>query len=123
MTTHISEDLLGVVATVDLSIPAYKYKVVNLNGTLAAGPALAAGILKYGANSGGTASVIVHGITKVFIGAAVSTLGFPLTVTTSGYVIAASSGGVCFGRAFTTGASGDIISAAMDFTAIGASVI
>jgi hypothetical protein len=123
MTTHISEDLYGVVATVDLSIAAYKYKVINLNGTLAAGPNLAAGILKYGANSGGTASCVIHGVTKAFAGAAVGTVGYPLTVTTSGYLIAASSGGVSIGRALATCASGDIFSAALDFTFLGASVI
>jgi hypothetical protein len=123
MTTHITEDLYGVVATVDLSAPALRYKIINLNGTLAAGPNLAAGILKYGANSGGTASAITFGITKAFAGAAVGTVGYPLTVTTSGYLIAASSGGVTIGRALATCASGDIVSATVDFRMLGASVI
>lgn len=123
MTTHISEEMYGVVATVDLSSPALKYKIINLNGTLAANATQAAGILKYGANSGGTASVVAYGITKAFAGAAVSTVGFPITVTTSGYLIAASSGGLTVGRAMATCASGDIVSAAVDFRMLGASVI
>lgn len=123
MTTHISEDLLGIAATVDLSSAALRYKIINLNGTLASGPALAGGILKYGATSGGTASAVTYGITKAFAGAAISTVGFPITVTTSGYLIAASSGGVTIGRAMATCASGDIFSAAVDFRVLGVSVI
>lgn len=121
MTTHINETFLAVRATQDLS--GFKYRAVTFGGVVAASPAAAAGILKSGCTSGYDASVIHSGLTKVQIGAAVSTAGFPLTITTSGFAIAASSGGLTCGRALSTGASGDIIEAALNFGTIAASVV
>lgn len=113
MTTHISETLLAVRATQDLT--GFKYRAVTFGGAVAATSLAAAGLLKYGCNSGYDASVIIEGITKGQIGAAVSTAGYPLMITTSGYLIAATSGQVTVGRAISTGASGDLIEVLADF--------
>jgi hypothetical protein len=121
MTTHIRENLLGVRATQDLT--GFKYRAVTYGGAVAATAAAAAGLLKYGCNSGYDASVVTDGITKAQIGAAVSTLGFPITITTSGFVIAASSGGLTIGRALSVGNSGDLIEVSVDFTDLSASVV
>ena len=54
------------------------------------------------------------GVVKGWAGAAVTTVGYPVTVTTSGFLIAASSGGQCVGRAFAAAASGDLFPVLMD---------
>lgn len=121
MTTHISEEIFQVQAGADLSGSASRYKVVLLNGTIAAAAAVTrlAGILKYGNNSGYNCGVVYDGITKAIVGGAVSTLGWPLKVANSGFLIAAASGdnGVCarlWGE--TIPASGDVAQVLCDFT-------
>lgn len=112
-------DVMTVQATTDLDGDGAKFKAITLNGTIAASPNLAAGILRHGAKSGGHVSVVYRGITKVLAGGAVSTVGFPLTVTTSGFIVAASSGGVSIGRAIDTCASGDLFRAHVNFENLG----
>jgi hypothetical protein len=119
MAVDNDHDLMTVAATADLDADAVKFKAVTLSGTIAATSNLAAGILRHGAKNGGHVSVVYRGITKVLAGAAVSTVGFPLTVTTSGFIIAASSGGASIGRAIDTCASGDLVRAHVDFANIG----
>lgn len=121
MTTHIKETILAVRAAADLS--GFKYRAVTLGGLVAAAPGLAAGLLKYGCTSGYDASVIIDGITKGQIGAAISTVGYPLTVTTSGFLVAATSGQQTIGRALATGASGDLIEVAVDFNQLAISIV
>lgn len=123
MATDLDFDLIQVAATADLSGEGSKFKAVTIGGTIAATPLLAAGILRHGAQSGGTLSVAHRGVFKALFGAAVSTVGYPLTVTTSGWVIAASSGGATIGRSLSTVASGDLAKAMFDFAVLGYSTV
>lgn len=119
MATDLAYKAFPVAATEDLSDPSRRFKAVNIGGTIAASANLAGGILRNAPKSGETAELIFEGITKVLAGAAVSTLGFPLTITTSGFIIAASSGGASIGRALETCSSGDLVQAMVDFTNLG----
>jgi hypothetical protein len=115
MTTEQKTNLMTVTATEDLSVATARYHAVSLAGLIVASTSRAAGVLRFGASSGQQASVIYQGIAKVMAGAAVTTLGYPLTITTSGWFIAASSGGAMVGRALAAAASGDLIPAHVDF--------
>lgn len=119
MTTHIHEEFYGISATEDLSVAGAKYKCVTLNGTIAQSTVRAFGILKYGASSGGNASVVYEGLTKAYVGGAVSTVGWPLTVSASGWVTAAASGNHTIGRVLAVAASGDVAAVAVDFKSTG----
>lgn len=123
MTTDLSFESMPVTATEDLSAAAQRFKGVTLNGTIAANNLRAAGILRSGGKTGETVSVIYEGITKVVVGAAVNTVGYPLKLTTSGFVIAAASGDLTFGRSVTTAASGDLMQAMVDFKTLGYSIV
>jgi hypothetical protein len=115
MTTEQKCELMTVTAAQDLTVADALYHAVTLAGTIAANTSRVAGVLRFKASSGQQASVIYQGIAKVMAGAAVTTLGYPLTVTASGWFIAASSGGAMVGRALTAAASGDLLSAHVDF--------
>ena len=114
MTTHIREETLQVVATEDLSAAAMRYKAVTYAGTIAADNKRPAGIMKYGANSGSAATIIVEGITKADVTGTVTTIGWPLKATTSGWLTAAASGDQVIGRALTAAASGDRVALTLD---------
>ncbi len=116
MTTHIREESYQVVATEDLLAAALKYKAITLNGTIAADTRLAAGLLRTSVQSGGHATAVYAGLTKVWAAGAVGTPGFPLTITTSGFAAVCVSGGYSVGRFLATCASGDLVPAAVDFT-------
>lgn len=115
--------LIQVTAGADLDGEDVKFKAVTLAGTIAATPLLAAGILYHGAKNSEQLSVAYEGVFKALFGAAVNTVGYPLTVTTSGWVIAASSGGATIGRSRATVASGDLATAFFDFTQLGYSTV
>jgi hypothetical protein len=115
MTTEQKCELMTVTAAQDLTVADALYHAVTLAGTIAASTSRVAGVLRFKASSGQQASVIYQGIAKVMAGAAVTTLGYPLTVTASGWFVAASSGGAMVGRALTAAASGDLLSAHVDF--------
>jgi len=121
MTTHIREEILQVTAAEDLSTAAMRYKVVTWGGTIAANVKQMAGILKFGANSGGVASVVVEGYTKGDCAIAISTAGWPLKATTSGWLTAAASGDQVLGRYIgqVATASGDRIPIGLDARALG----
>ncbi len=123
MATDLDMDLIQITAGADLDADAVKFKAVTLAGTIAATPLLAGGILRHGAKNGETVSLAYKGTFKALFGAAVSTVGYPLTVTTSGFIIAASSGGASVGRSLTTVASGDLAKAMFDFSVLGYSVV
>lgn len=91
------------------------FKGLTFGGTIAANPLQAAGIIRSTAKAGVGVGVVYEGITKVKVGAAVSTIGYPLTLTASGFVIAATSGSPSIGRAMATAASGDLLKAMVDF--------
>jgi hypothetical protein len=123
MATDLEMKLLQVVAGADLDGEGVKFKAITLNGTVAATPLQAAGVLRYGAKNGETVSVAHRGEFKALFGAAVNTVGYPLTVTTSGWIIAASSGGASIGRSRSTCASGDLALAFFDFSQLGYSTV
>lgn len=115
MTITLKNDVLSVAAADDFTPAAMRYKAVTFGGTIAAAYTRAAGILVSSVKSGETASVAYHGITKAYAAAAVSTIGFPLKITTSGFLTVAASGDPTIGRALTTAASGDLIPVAINF--------
>lgn len=119
MTIESEFSVWNVTAAEDLSGAGALYKIVSIAGTIAAGPSLAVGVLRSKNISGGQVSAVFKGITKVVLGAAVTTPGYPfVTAATSGFAIAASSGGVHHGRLLNTGAvaSGDLVTALVDFS-------
>ncbi len=121
MTIHNRTEAYTVTAAEDLSAASSLYKGITLAGTLMPANAAAgassrvAGINVTQAKSGEQASYVYEGIVKVYAGAAVSTLGYPLAVGSSGFVFAAASGNWHCGRAVTTAASGDLFVAFVDF--------
>ena len=123
MSTDQDLKLIQVTAAADLDADAVKFKAITLAGTIAATPLLAAGILRHGAKNGEQVSVAYEGVFKAQFGTAVGTVGYPLTVTTSGFVIAASSGGATVGRSISVTASGDIAKAFFDFKSLGYSTV
>lgn len=118
MSTEQKFDLLTVTAAQDLTVADCLYHAVSLAGTIVGSTSRVAGVLRSKCTSGQQASVVYQGLAKVMAGAAVTTLGYPLTVTASGWFIAASSGGATIGRALTAAASGDLIPAMVDFNTI-----
>lgn len=111
MTTHIKEEAIQVVATEDLT-PG-RHKVITFNGTIAQAAdraARAAGVCRFVVTSGGHTGAIYDGITKAYVGGAVSTPGWPLMVANSGYLIVATSGQLSCARLAqnAAAASGDL---------------
>lgn len=117
MTTELQHKLLQVTAGQDLDTAGFRFKAITVGGTIAASANYQAlGILRHGGKSGETVSAVIEGITKVYAGAAITSGGLPLKITTSGFIIAAASGDVSIGRALTPCASGDLVQAMVDFT-------
>lgn len=94
MTTHIRHELRQIVAAEDLSGVGAQFKAVTLDGTIcqAASNKKFAGILWHGGVSSAFVSVAYDGLSKAYVGAAVSTVGFPLKVANSGFLVPANSG-------------------------------
>lgn len=115
MTTEEKFDATTVPASVVVTNDML-WKAITYGGTIAALPGPAAGIIRSTAQKVGQGVTAVYqGISKVKAGAAITSLGAPLTITTSGFVIAAASGGAHIGRAMETCASGDLVKAYLDF--------
>lgn len=121
MTVHVTEQIFQVTAAEDLSTAAMRYKAVTIAGTIAGNVKNVAGLLKFGANSGGFAGVIIAGITKADCAIAISTPGWGLKATTSGWLTAAASGDQIVGRYMgqTATASGDRIPIWLDAMGVG----
>lgn len=119
-TVHVRENELTVTATEDLS--GAQYKLITLAGTIQQSGSLGrvAGICKFWASSGYQASAVYEGLTKAFVGAAVSTPGWGLKAANSGWLTPCLPGSleVTIGRFIgsTAAASGDIIPIALDVT-------
>jgi hypothetical protein len=118
MTTTQVQELYNVTAGQDLTPDSCLFHAVSLAGLIVANTSRVAGVLVTKGLSGEQVSYVRTGVTKVMAGAAVTTLGYPLVITTSGWFIAASSGGAMVGRALTAAASGDLLSAEVDFNTI-----
>lgn len=123
MATDLHFEALSVAATVDLSGLGVRFKAITFGGAIAANNETAAGILRHQGRSGETVSVMYQGIFKAQFGTAVSTPGYPLRITTSGFVVAATSGGSTIGRAMAAVGSGDVAQAMFDFRTLGYSVV
>ena len=120
MTIHRDQTLMTVQAGADLSGVASRFKVVTIGGTICSAALVkqAAGILWHGGETGQGVSVVRSGITKALSGVAISTVGYPITTADSGFLALTVSGGMTFGRALETCASGDLVSVLVDFTNI-----
>lgn len=123
MATDLEYKIMPVVATVDLSGSGVDFKAVTFGGAIAPSNLQAAGILRNGGKIGETVSVMYQGVFKAQFGTAVNTAGYPLAITTSGFVIAGSSGSSTIGRSIAISASGDIAQAYFDFRNLGYSVV
>jgi len=94
-----------------------QYHVINISGTLAANGNEAAGVLMNKPSQAGLgAQVGVHGVMKGKAGAAIAA-GAPVRVTTSGWLITATSGQPVSGKNFKRAAvsSGETFSFLGDF--------
>lgn len=117
MTTHIKEELFQVPAQADLTAKSAMHHAISLiSGTITPTALAAIGVLKSNGLSGNNVAVCYQGITKLAVGAAVDTAGYPITVTTSGWFAAATSGQFVVGRSLSTAASGDLMAAMVNFT-------
>lgn len=114
MTTEENFSQTAVAAAIEITQDML-FKGITFGGTIAATPLQAAGIIRSTAKIGVGVGVVYDGITKVKVGAAVTTPGYPLTLTTSGFVIAATSGSPSIGRAMAAAASGDLLKVLVDF--------
>jgi hypothetical protein len=116
VTTHIKEEKLQVAAQADLTADSAMHHAISLiSGTITPTARETIGVLKSNALSGNNVAVCYWGVTKVAAGAAVGSAGAPLTVTTSGWFTGATSGMYTIGRSLATAASGDLLSAMVDF--------
>ena len=102
-------------------ISGAQYKAVEIDGTVAATPAVAVGLLQNKPKSGEDATLGYQGRSRYWAGAAVAA-GAQLMVTTSGYLITVTSGSATCGRALGAVSSGGIGEAIVNFAA-NASVI
>jgi hypothetical protein len=120
MTTDNKFSEYTIVAGANLDTPASRFKAVTIAGTIAAAvDSNAAGILRHGGKTGESLGVIYEGITKVLAGAAITSGGLPIKITTSGFIISAVSGDLTIGRSLSFCASGDLVQAFVDFKNLG----
>lgn len=79
------------------------YKGVNFNTGLFANSGIGAnGILQHAGGSEDHVSLAIDGVSKVVYSTAISTIGMPLTLTTSGFMTLAASGDYVNGHNLTT---------------------
>lgn len=116
MATENQFMAITIAAGADLS--AARYKAVAVGGTIAADTSAIGLLQNVPGASGRHASVGVSGVMKGYAGAAVSA-GARLTVTTSGWLITATSanidGGFTVGKALEAANSGDLFKGLFDF--------
>lgn len=119
MTIEQRVQYLNIVASEDFTVAGKLHKAVALNGTIANNARDVCGFVKSKTPSGAGLRVGDGGVIKVFAGAAVSTVGYPVTVTTSGFVIAAPVGSATIGKAFAVANSGDLFPIQADCANVG----
>lgn len=116
MTTELGTQLRQLIAGADLS--GLEWKVVTLDGIIcsAANFNRAAGILRHGNPASYHVSAVCAGITKAFMGAACSSVGWPLKIANSGWLSPCASGDFSIGRlSNATCSSGDLAQVSVDF--------
>ena len=84
-------DIIHVAAGADFRAGNEQHKALAIGGTIAATTLAARGLLQNKPNTGEDGSLLVHGFSKFVAGAAVAA-GARVMVTTSGYIITATSG-------------------------------
>lgn len=114
MTTTVKEEVLTIIAGEDLRSADKKYKLVSIAGTLTNNTRLAAGLLLGSVNSGQHAGAVYQGVSKAWAAAAVTTIGWPFSATTSGWTTNAVSGAYSLGRYLDTCNSGDVVRVLID---------
>lgn len=93
-----------------------QYKAFQIDGTIAENNSEAMGLLNNKPNTGHDMSLTYHGRSPFLAGGAV-TAGGSLKVTTSGFIIAVTSGDISCGKALFTVASGACGRGVFDFAA------
>lgn len=102
-------------AGADLIDSASLYKAVAVGGTIAANNSTAFGLLQSKGKTGEGVTVGYFGEMKAYAGASISA-GAKLMITTSGFVISATSGTIGVGKALEAANSGDLFRGLFDFT-------
>lgn len=117
MSTSGVNSAISVVAGADLS--AFQYKIVAVDGTLAATNAVALGVLQNKPKINEYASVAYAGHMKAYVGGGSIAAGDQLAVTTSGYLIknVTSTSGIV-GRALKAATSGSLCEFVGDFATV-----
>lgn len=91
-----------------------QFKAIAVGGTIAAASATTIGLLQNKPKNGEDAQVLYLGPGKGVAGAAI-TAGARVMVTTSGYLIACTSGHVPVGKAIATAVSGGVFEGLFNF--------
>lgn len=92
------------------------YKAVrNKTGSFASNGQEAVGLLQYGADEDGYASIAVSGVSKFVAADTISSADMLLTVTTSGYMKVAVSGDWIVGRNLYSVTSGGVVAGLFNF--------
>lgn len=102
----------------DYHLDGDQYKAMGLDGDVAGTVADAAGVMQNKPKSGEEASIAYLGLSKFRAGGAVSK-GEELTVASSGFLVAASSGDRTVGRARFAASSGAVGRGVMNFASPG----
>ncbi|TFG39546.1 MAG: hypothetical protein E4H42_05800 [Chromatiales bacterium] len=111
-------ETVTIAAGADLS--ARQHKAIAIGGTIAATSALTIGFLQNKpAATGRSATIGWHGHMKAYAGGSL-TVGDDVMVTTSGFIISATSAGNICGKVLTTAASGDLVDGLFSFIGQGA---
>ena len=93
------------------------HRAIQVNGVIANSSVNAIGLIKSRGPVGATVATGVEGYMKGWAGAAVA-LGARVMVTTSGYLITATSGSQGSGKALEAANSGDLFAGLFDFSAV-----
>ncbi len=109
------ENAVPVIAGQDLSVATCEYHAVAIGGTITGANATALGILQNRPKQNEDATVGYAGRLRYRAGAAVTT-GARLKVTTSGWLIAVTSGTFAVGTALSAVSSGAIGEGIFDFS-------
>lgn len=117
MSTQGQRNQIAIRAGADLR--TFQYKIIAVDGTLAATNAVALGVLQNKPNSNEDASIAYQGHMKAYCGGGSIAIGAQLAVTTSGYLItnATSVSGIV-GKAITAAASGALVEFVGDFSTL-----
>jgi len=112
MSVQGDAEVVAIVAGADLR--AAEFKVVAVDGTIAATSLAGIGVLQNKPNTGEGASVAYAGHLKAYAGGAI-TAGARMKVTTSGWLVVVASGDGSVGKALVAANSGSLVEGLFDF--------